>query len=169
MVLKPEPIFAAVEELRTPESRVILMTPQGGRFDQVRAGRLAALPHLVIVCGITKAWITRWRNTSSMGDFHWRLCPDQRRPRSGGPGGRGGAASSRRSRRRTVGPGRLLLQRRPGRAAVYAPGRVGGWGRSPDVSPLRRSCPHRPVARGTGPGTHPPEPAGHAGIGLWEL
>ncbi len=51
MVLKPEPIFAAVEELRTPESRVILMTPQGGRFNQVRAGQLAALPHLVIVCG----------------------------------------------------------------------------------------------------------------------
>jgi len=51
MILKPEPIFAAVEELRGPESHVILMTPQGRRFDQPTAQRLATKPHLIVICG----------------------------------------------------------------------------------------------------------------------
>ena len=34
MIMKPEPLFEAVESIRKPESRVILMTPQGRRFDQ---------------------------------------------------------------------------------------------------------------------------------------
>jgi tRNA (guanine37-N1)-methyltransferase len=51
MVMKPEPVFDAVESVRTPESRVILMTPQGRRFDQAAARRLAGEPHLVFVCG----------------------------------------------------------------------------------------------------------------------
>ena len=37
MVMKPEPIFAAVESLRTAESTVVLMTPQGRRFEQAIA------------------------------------------------------------------------------------------------------------------------------------
>ena len=51
MVMKPEPIFAAVEELRRPESRVLLMTPQGTKFEQATARRLATLPHLILICG----------------------------------------------------------------------------------------------------------------------
>jgi tRNA (guanine37-N1)-methyltransferase len=51
MVMKPEPIFAAVESLKTDESTVILMTPQGRRFTQQRAQELSAKPHLVLVCG----------------------------------------------------------------------------------------------------------------------
>jgi tRNA (guanine37-N1)-methyltransferase len=51
MVLKPEPLFEAVEAVRTPGARVILMTPQGRRFDQARARRLARESHLVFVCG----------------------------------------------------------------------------------------------------------------------
>lgn len=51
MVMKPEPIFAAVEELRRPDSRVLLMTPQGRKFDQGSARRLAASPHLIFICG----------------------------------------------------------------------------------------------------------------------
>jgi tRNA (guanine37-N1)-methyltransferase len=51
MVMKPEPLFAAVEELRRPESHVILMTPQGTRFDQAAARQLATKPHLVVICG----------------------------------------------------------------------------------------------------------------------
>src|SRR6266849_2108441 len=38
MVMKPEPIFAAVESLRQKNSFVILMTPQGKRFTQPLAG-----------------------------------------------------------------------------------------------------------------------------------
>lgn len=51
MVMKPEPLFAAVESVRRPESRVILMTPQGRTFDQGEAERLARESHLVFVCG----------------------------------------------------------------------------------------------------------------------
>ena len=51
MVMKPEPIFAAVEELRRPECRVLLMTPQGTKFEQATARRLATLPHLILICG----------------------------------------------------------------------------------------------------------------------
>ena len=51
MLMKPEPIFEAVETLRRPESRVVLMSPQGAQFNQARARALALLPHLVIICG----------------------------------------------------------------------------------------------------------------------
>ena len=51
MVMKPEPIFKAVASVRRPESRVILMTPQGKRFSHAVARELAAASHLVFVCG----------------------------------------------------------------------------------------------------------------------
>lgn len=51
MVMKPEPIFKAVESVRTGESRVILMTPQGRRFSQPVAQELSAGSHLIFVCG----------------------------------------------------------------------------------------------------------------------
>ncbi len=51
MLLKPEPIFAAVEELRTPEAKVVLLTPQGRLFRQALARQLAAEPHLILICG----------------------------------------------------------------------------------------------------------------------
>ena len=51
MVMKPEPIFEAVESLAAPGSRVILMSPQGRRFDQSVAQSLARERHLVLVCG----------------------------------------------------------------------------------------------------------------------
>lgn len=51
MVMKPEPIFAAVESLRQPNSHIILMTPQGRRFDQEQARKLSRQQHLVLVCG----------------------------------------------------------------------------------------------------------------------
>ena len=51
MLLKPEPLFAASEELRTPDTRVILMTPQGKPFKQAEAQRLSTESHLLFVCG----------------------------------------------------------------------------------------------------------------------
>src|SRR5467141_1891373 len=58
MVMKPEPIFAAVEDLRNPESRiehrvskVILMSPAGRRFDQEMARQLSQESHLIVLCG----------------------------------------------------------------------------------------------------------------------
>jgi tRNA (guanine37-N1)-methyltransferase len=54
MVMKPEPIFAAVEELRgetNPKSKVILMSPAGKRFDQAMAMKLSEESHLIVICG----------------------------------------------------------------------------------------------------------------------
>lgn len=51
MVLKCEPIFAAIEELRTPESRVIYLSPAGRRFDQRAAEEYARCAHLILLCG----------------------------------------------------------------------------------------------------------------------
>jgi tRNA (guanine37-N1)-methyltransferase len=51
MVLKPEPLFAAVEALRMPASRVILMDPRGRLFSQRVAWELAATRHLLLLCG----------------------------------------------------------------------------------------------------------------------
>ena len=51
MLMKPEPIFEAVEKLQRPESRVVLMTPQGRPFTQALAGQFASQPHLIIICG----------------------------------------------------------------------------------------------------------------------
>ena len=50
MVLRPEPIGAAIAALRRPGSRVILLDPGGRRFDQAFAHELAAEPHLIFVC-----------------------------------------------------------------------------------------------------------------------
>ena len=55
MVMKPEPFFAAVESIRQPDvvCQVLLMTPQGQRFDQRLAESLAEVPdrQLIILCG----------------------------------------------------------------------------------------------------------------------
>jgi tRNA (guanine37-N1)-methyltransferase len=51
MVMKAEPIFAAVEELREQNSQVVLMSPQGRRFTQAAACEFSVRPHLIIICG----------------------------------------------------------------------------------------------------------------------
>ena len=51
MVMKPEPVFKAVEALRGPETRVLLMTPQGAPFKQSLAMELSKERHLLILCG----------------------------------------------------------------------------------------------------------------------
>lgn len=50
MVLKPEPIFEAVESLAGPDTRVLLTSPAGRRFDQALAHELAGVPHLLFIC-----------------------------------------------------------------------------------------------------------------------
>ena len=51
MILKAEPVAAAIEAVRGPEGRVILLDPAGRRFTQAVARELAQRPHLVLVCG----------------------------------------------------------------------------------------------------------------------
>jgi len=57
MVMKPEPIFKAVEALKTkpkshtPNPKIILMSPAGRKLDQELAANLSKESHLIIVCG----------------------------------------------------------------------------------------------------------------------
>jgi tRNA (guanine37-N1)-methyltransferase len=55
MVMKPEPIFGAVEAARAAAgpggARVILMTPQGSPFSQAKAKELSFLPAIILLCG----------------------------------------------------------------------------------------------------------------------
>lgn len=75
MVLKPEPVFAAVESLKTPESRVLMMTPQGHPFRQADAQRLATTQtHLIFLCGHYEGFDERIREALideelSIGDY----------------------------------------------------------------------------------------------------
>lgn len=51
MVMKPEPLFEAVESVWTDDADVILMSPGGRRFSQSVARDLVAKRHLIFVCG----------------------------------------------------------------------------------------------------------------------
>ncbi len=51
MVMKPEPVFAAVEALGEGDKRVLLLSPAGRRLDQALVRELAAEPWLVLICG----------------------------------------------------------------------------------------------------------------------
>lgn len=53
MVMRPEPVYAAVEALSAPgrHDRRVLLTPQGRRFDQAAARRLASLGSVLVLCG----------------------------------------------------------------------------------------------------------------------
>lgn len=75
MVLKAEPVFNAVESLRTEQKpRVILLCPQGERFTQKKAEELALEQELVFICGHYEGYDERIRehlvtDEISIGDF----------------------------------------------------------------------------------------------------
>ena len=51
MVMKIEPIYQALTALRTPETKVVLMTPQGQTFTQSMAEDYARESHVIVLCG----------------------------------------------------------------------------------------------------------------------
>jgi len=77
MVLKPEPVFAAVEDLKLDvdiKPRVILLCPQGAQFTQKKAEELAQEKHLVLICGHYEGYDERIRehlvtDELSIGDY----------------------------------------------------------------------------------------------------
>jgi tRNA (guanine37-N1)-methyltransferase len=75
MVLKAEPLFSAVEALRTSEhTQVVLLTPQGEVLSQRLAAEMAAQEHLVLVCGHYEGIDERFREHAvdrevSIGDY----------------------------------------------------------------------------------------------------
>lgn len=73
MVMKPEPIFAAVEAVHRG-GPIILLSPQGRRFDQATARALAAAPRLTLLCGHYEGFDERIRehlatDELSVGDY----------------------------------------------------------------------------------------------------
>ena len=74
MLLKPEPIFAAVESLARERAQVILLTPSGRTFNQAIARELAQHEHLLLVCGSYEGFDERVRehladDELSIGDY----------------------------------------------------------------------------------------------------
>ncbi len=74
MLLKPEPVFEAVEALATEGTRVVLMSPSGRQFRQAIAREMSALPHLLLVCGSYEGFDERIRqglvqDELSIGDY----------------------------------------------------------------------------------------------------
>ena len=73
MVLRPEPVFTAVESVQTAQSIVILMTPQGERFAQADASDLSQAKHIILVCGHYEGFDERIRSLAdrqiSIGDY----------------------------------------------------------------------------------------------------
>ena len=51
MVLMPEPIFDCIDDIKTPESKIIIMTPAGVQYKQKMAYDLSKEKHLIIICG----------------------------------------------------------------------------------------------------------------------
>ena len=51
MVLSLEPLFRAVKALKKKKTRVILLCPQGKKFNQKAAGKLSRYDHLILICG----------------------------------------------------------------------------------------------------------------------
>jgi tRNA (guanine37-N1)-methyltransferase len=74
MIMKPEPIFQAVESVKREDSYVILTSPQGRRFEQNLAKELSQKEHLIFICGRYKGVDERVREfladeEISLGDF----------------------------------------------------------------------------------------------------
>ena len=73
MVLKPEPIFEAIDELANDTTQVVMLTPQGEPFRQATARRLSAHEHLLLLCGSYEGFDerirTRVHHEISIGDY----------------------------------------------------------------------------------------------------
>ena len=73
MVLMPEPIFDAVDDLKKENTKVILMTPQGKTYKQSMAYDLSKEKHLILICGHYEGFDERIRTLAdlelSIGDY----------------------------------------------------------------------------------------------------
>jgi tRNA (guanine37-N1)-methyltransferase len=73
MVLMPGPIVDAIDSVKTPESHVLLMCPQGKKYNEEKARELKTKKHLIIVCGHYEGFDERVREfvseEISIGDY----------------------------------------------------------------------------------------------------
>lgn len=73
MVLRCEPIFEAIDDIKTKDSKVILLTPEGKTYNQNKALELSKEKHLIIICGHYEGFDERIKTLVdeeiSIGDF----------------------------------------------------------------------------------------------------
>lgn len=73
MVLQCQPILDALKDIRTPDSLVVLLSPQGEPFTHKKAKEFSKLEHLIILCGHYEGFDERIRQAAdvqiSLGDF----------------------------------------------------------------------------------------------------
>ena len=73
MVLTPQPIFDAVEDLKTENTKVILLTPDGKTYNQEMAYSYSKEEHIILICGHYEGFDERIRTLAdseiSIGDY----------------------------------------------------------------------------------------------------
>ena len=73
MVLMPEPVYNALEALKTKDAKIIMLTPQGTKYNQKKAYELANEKHLILLCGHYEGFDERIRSfvdeEISVGDY----------------------------------------------------------------------------------------------------
>ncbi|OQX52765.1 MAG: tRNA (guanosine(37)-N1)-methyltransferase TrmD [Candidatus Cloacimonas sp. 4484_209] len=74
MIMKIEPVFNALKAIKMPESKVILLSPQGKRFNQYIAVDISKSEHIILICGRYKGVDERIReylidDEISIGDY----------------------------------------------------------------------------------------------------
>lgn len=73
MLIRPDPVYRALRELRRPDSRVLMLAADGTPFRQKVAQRLAEERHLILLCGHYEGFDARVRHfidgALSLGDF----------------------------------------------------------------------------------------------------
>jgi tRNA (guanine37-N1)-methyltransferase len=74
MILKPEPLFRAVESLKSDQTNVVLMSPQGTTYTQQKAKEFSVTSHMIIICGHYEGFDERVREhlideDISVGDY----------------------------------------------------------------------------------------------------
>ena len=73
MVLQIEPIYNAIQEIKTEESHIILLTPRGKTFNQSKAIELTNKKHIILICGHYEGFDERIRSLVdeeiSIGNF----------------------------------------------------------------------------------------------------
>lgn len=73
MLLRCEPIFECIDDIKTPDSKIIILSPEGKTYNQSDAKRLSLCKHLIIICGHYEGFDERVKTLAdeiiSIGDF----------------------------------------------------------------------------------------------------
>ena len=73
MVLRCEPIFECIDDIKTNDSYIVLLSPEGTKYNQNIAKRFTNIKHLIIICGHYEGFDERIKSLAdeiiSIGDF----------------------------------------------------------------------------------------------------